>query len=191
LKQEASRRNYAFIHFQDDQARLNNEGFKFDRRWVITGRHIHYHDQAPPLETCPLNVLTREQHLGLSADTMIGPGGRDSLQAPMPVIPFKQPPPLPPHAIRFMQGMPFPIQNSLLPPRMKSPPTLKRKPEVVQVEYCDTTVPTYDGMESDPEVASPVAVYPDTLSPSEMEDVMEDVIEIMELPLERRTELVL
>ena len=41
LKQEAGRRNYAFIHFQDDQARLNNEGFKFDRRWVITGRHIH------------------------------------------------------------------------------------------------------------------------------------------------------
>jgi len=152
---------------------------------VITGRHIHYHDLAPPRETCPLNVLPRDQHVGLSADTTIGPGGRDSLQAPMPVIPFKQSPPLPPHAIRFMQGMPFPIQNSLLPPRIKSPPTLKRKPEVAQVEYCDTTVPTYDGMESDPEVASPAAVYPDTPSPSEMEGVRD----LVAMQLARHTEL--
>ena len=60
------------------------------------------------METCPLNVLPREQHLGLSADTMMGPG-RDSLPAPHQFIPFKQPPALPPNAIRFMQGMPFPV----------------------------------------------------------------------------------
>jgi hypothetical protein len=185
LKTEASQRNYTFIHFEDDQARLNNEGFKFDRRWVITGRHIHYHDQYPPLETCPLNVLPREQHLGLSADTMMGPGGRDSLPAPQQVIPFKQPPPVPPHAIRFMQGMPFPIHDSLLPPRMKSPPTLKRKPEVV--EYIDTMASSRfcDGVESDDEASSPVAVYPDTPSPSEMADMTE----LVERPLARHTEL--
>ena len=182
LKQEASKRNYTFIHFQDDQARLNNEGFKFGRRWVITGRHIHYHDQAPPLETCPLNVLPREQHLGLSADTMMGPGGRDSLPAPHQFIPFKQPPALPPNAIRFMPGMPFPIQNALLPPIMKSPP-LKRKPEVV--EYIDTTVPSrfFDGVESDNEASSPAVVYPDTPSPSDMEEMTE----LVEQP--RHTEL--
>ena len=122
LKQEARSKNYTFINFPDDQTRLNNDAFKFGRRWDITGRHLRYHDLP-----CPLNVLQQ-----LNADTMIGTGGSDSLPR------------------RFW----------------------KRKHE--EVDHFDTG---RVWMESDG----------DTPSPSDMEDV----IEIMELPLARRTELVL
>ena len=63
---------------------------------------------------------------------------------------------------------------------------MKRKPEVVRVEYCDTTTGRmFDGVKSDTEVTSPVDVYPDTPSPSEMEDMTE----LVERPLARHTEL--
>jgi hypothetical protein len=81
--------------------------------------------------------------------------------------------------------MPFPIQNALLPPTIMKSPPLRRKPEVV--EYIDTMASSRfcDGVESDDEASSPVAVYPDTPSPSEMEEMTE----LVERPFARHTEL--
>ena len=70
LKQEARSKNYTFINFPDDQTRLNNDAFKFGRRWDITGRHLRYHDLG---SSCPLKLL--------QLDTMMVPGSTDSLSS--------------------------------------------------------------------------------------------------------------
>jgi hypothetical protein len=120
----AGQRHYVFVHFPDDESRLDKG---WGKRWVITGRHIHYHDMVERGE-CPLKKLPREQYY---------------TPAPPP-----RPPPI---------NFPFPIQNTLPfkapPPQrvaFKAPPeTYKRKLEIAKVEYIAAPPTTAQASDSD------------------------------------------
>jgi hypothetical protein len=140
IVKNAGERNYVFLRFPDDQSRLKKSNQK---RWSITGRHIHYHDMAE--KECPPKKLPREQHY------------------------TPAPPPRPP-PINF--PFPFGITLTFKAPPPKAPPeTYKRKLEIAKVEYIAAPPTTAQASDSDnDEVASPDVLYPDTPSTSD-EDV--------------------
>ena len=74
LTQKAKLKNYSLILSENDQTRLDNQDYSNNKRYVITGRHIRYHDDKGG--GCPLMRLPRDQHERLTIvepqNTMIG-----------------------------------------------------------------------------------------------------------------------
>ena len=182
LTESANERNYNFISFEDDQIRLNNDNFHDGKRYVITGRHIHYHDRGEP--PCLLNVLPRTQHM------------RTTVESQKTVIGMRHDSSLRPISALAKSGNRSDPRNKIVAPKAKSSP-ISLQP--VKVEYLATTGTVYDETdavkddESDPDVPmSPRLVFEKTpssdMSIMDARSRMNDLVEIQEIPFCRTTE---
>jgi hypothetical protein len=135
LTQKAEKTKYSLILAENDQTRLDNQDHNSNnKRYVITGRHIRYHDQrGDGITKCPLLTLPRNQHERRSTvepqNTMIGIS-HDSLLASIPAF------------ASLSKGNN--ARNKIATPKAKSPPICLKQKETVKIEYVSTTRPAYD-----------------------------------------------
>jgi hypothetical protein len=162
LTKKAEDRNYSLILSENDQTRLDKQDHNSNnKRYVITGRHIHYHDRGGDgMTNCPLMRLPRNQHERLTTvdphHTMVCIR-HDSLLASIPAS--------------ASLSKRNDVRNKLPKLKAKSPAICLKQKETVKIEYVSTTRPAYDdrtcdkASDSDSDVPmSPENVFEKTLS---------------------------
>jgi hypothetical protein len=123
LTQKAKLRHYSLLLPENDQTRLDNQDYSNNKRYVITGRHIRYHDKGGDgITNCPLLTLPRNQHERRSTvepqNTMIGIS-HDSL---LPAIPAPA------------SSSKDKVRNKIATPKAKSPPICPKQQETLKIE---------------------------------------------------------
>jgi len=185
LTKKAEDINYSFILSENDQTRLDKQDHNSNnKRYVITGRHIRYHDTGGDgITKCPLLTLPRNQHERRSIvepqNTMIGIN-HDSLLPSIPAF--------------ASSSKDKDVRNKIATPKAKSPPICLKQKETVKIEYVSTTKPAYDdrtcdkASDSDSDVPmSPVIVFEKTpssdMSMMDARSRMTDMVELIEAPI--------
>jgi hypothetical protein len=186
LTQKADKNNYSLILSENDQNRLDKQDFNINKRYVITGRHTHYHDKGGG---CPLMRLPRDQHERLTIvdpqNTMIGTS-HDSLLPSIPAF--------------ASSSKDKDVRNKIATPKAKSPPICLKQKEIVEIMYMHRTRPAYDETsdkagDSDSDVPmTPDNVFEKTpssdMSMMDARNRLQDLVEIHEIPIiSRATEL--
>jgi len=186
-------KNYSFLRIDNDDQRAR---YDLGRRFVITGRHIQYHDDPK----CQLKVLPPDQH-GPPANPLIGvcldvaavrqPMPKaDAIHpkaAPMPwpmTVPMLPRPPPPP---------PPPIKS--LTPQKKGDSTRSVSLELVDIPAREEEEVDWGENMSDVDLpGSPALLYDSTPSSTDIPMITandEDIEECKEIPISRRSRQIL